>query len=226
MPLFFTQSLAILQKDLRMEWRTKERLSAMAFFAFLVVLIFNFAFQPGSPVMKTAAPGIFWIATTFAGLLGLSRSFAIEKQNDCLMGLRLTPADSGAIFLGKMLGNAITMLILEALILPILIIFLNLEITQAIPKLLLPILFGTLGFAAVGTLFSAMSINTKLQEALLPILTLPILIPALLAAIESFRAIFAGDALSDITDWLTLGGAFAGLFCAACLLLFEYVLED
>jgi len=226
MPLFFVQSLAILQKDLRMEWRTKERLSAMAFFAFLVVLIFNFAFEPGSPIMKTATPGIFWIATTFAGLLGLSRSFAIEKQNDCLMGLRLTPADPGAIFLGKMLGNTLTMLLLEMLILPIIVIFHNIDITEALPRLLLPILFGTLGFAAVGTLFSAMSINTRLQEALLPILTLPVLIPALLAAIESFRAVLAGDTLAEITDWLTLGGAFAGLFTAACLLLCEYVLED
>ena len=125
-----------------------------------------------------------------------------------------------------MLGNTLTMLLLEMLILPIIVIFHNIDITEALPRLLLPILFGTLGFAAVGTLFSAMSINTRLQEALLPILTLPVLIPALLAAIESFRAVLAGDTLAEITDWLTLGGAFAGLFTAACLLLFEYVLED
>ncbi len=224
--LFFVQSLAILQKDLKIEWRTKERLSAMAFFSFLVVLIFNFAFEPASPIVRAAAPGIFWIATVFAGLLGLSRSFAIENQNDCLMGLRLTPADPGAIFLGKMLGNALTMLILEALILPVLVIFLNLEIAHALPRLILPVLFGTLGFAAVGTLFSAMSLNTRLREALLPLLTLPILIPALLAAIESFRAVLAGHSLSEITDWLVLGGAFVALFVAASLLLFEYVLED
>lgn len=226
MLLFFLQSLAILQKDLKIEWRTRERLSAMVFFAFLVVLIFNFAFEPASPILNRAAPGIFWIATVFAGLLGLSRSFAIEKQNDCLMGLRLTPADPGAIFLGKMLGNAITMLILDALILPVLVVFLNVEIAPALPGLALPILFGTLGFAAVGTLFAAMSLNTRLQEALLPLLTLPLLVPALLAAMESFRAVLAGHPLAEISDWLALGGAFVALFVAACLLLFEYVLED
>lgn len=226
MTLFFFQSLAILQKDLKIEWRTRERLSAMVFFAFLVVLIFNFAFEPASPILNRAASGIFWIATVFAGLLGLSRSFAIEKQNDCLMGLRLTPADPGAIFLGKMLGNAITMLILDALILPVLVVFLNVEIAPALPGLALPILFGTLGFAAVGTLFAAMSLNTRLQEALLPLLTLPLLVPALLAAMESFRAVLAGHPLSEISDWLALGGAFVALFVAACLLLFEYVLED
>ena len=224
--LFFKQSFAILRKDLKTEWRTKERLSAMAFFAFLVVLIFNFAFKPGSPIMKSAAPGIFWIATAFAGLLGLTRSFAIEKQNDCLMGLRLTPADPGAIYLGKMLGNTITMLLLEALIMPALVVFLNISVGNALPRLLLPALLGTLGFAAVGTLFAAMSVNTRLQEALLPILTLPVLIPALLAAVESFRAILDGAEMAEITSWLKLGGAFAGLFVTACLLLFEYVLED
>ncbi|MGA1197431.1 MAG: heme exporter protein CcmB [Candidatus Latescibacterota bacterium] len=226
MSLFITQTLAIFEKDLRTEWRTKERLSAMVFFAFLVVLIFNFVFEPGSPIMQSAAPGIFWIATTFAGLMGLGRAFAIEKQNDCLLGLRLTPADPGAIFLGKMLGNITAMLFLEALILPILVVFLDIEIFSVLPRLSIPILLGTLGFAAVGTLFAAMSMNTRLQEALLPILTLPVLTPALLAAVEAFRGILAGDALIDVLSWLKLGGAFAGLFGAACLLLFEFVLED
>lgn len=226
MPIFLTQTLAIFQKDLKTEWRTKERISAMGFFAFLVVLIFNFVFEPGSPIMQSAAPGIFWIATTFAGLMGLGRAFAIEKQNDCLLGLRLTPADPGAIFLGKMLGNMIAMLLLEALILPILVIFLDIEIFAVLPRLFVPIVLGTLGFASVGTLFAAMSMNTRLQEALLPILTLPVLVPALLAAVEAFRGILAGDTLTEIASWLKLGGAFAGLFVAACLLLFEYVLED
>lgn len=226
MPAFVNQTLAILNKDIKTEWRTKERLSAMAFFAFLVVLVFNFVFEPGSPIMQSAAPGIFWIATTFAGLMGLGRAFAIEKQNDCLLGLRLTPADPGAIFLGKMLGNMATMLFLEALILPILVIFLDIEIFDVLLKLAIPIVMGTLGFAAVGTLFAAMSMNTRLQEALLPILTLPVLIPALLAAVEAFRSILAGDTLLETLPWLKLGVAFAGLFVAACLLLFEYVLED
>jgi heme exporter protein B len=226
MSLFFAQTLAILEKDLRTEWRTKERLSAMTFFAFLVVLIFNFVFEPGSDIMQSAAPGIFWIAITFAGLMGLGRAFAIEKQNDCLLGLRLTPADPGAIYLGKLLGNMGAMLFLEALILPILVIFLDIEILGVLPRLCVPIFLGTLGFSAVGTLFAAMSMNTRLQEALLPILTLPVLVPSLLASVEAFRGILGGDTLSEVTSWLKLGGAFAGLFSAACLLLFEFVLED
>ena len=226
MPLFLRQTHAILWKDLKTEVRTKERLSAMCFFAFLIVLVFNFAFKPGSAIMKSAAPGIFWIAVTFAGLMGLTRSFTMERNNDCLMGLLLTPADRGAIYLGKMLANLITMLVMEALVLPLLVLFLNIDLWSCMPQILLPVFLGSLGFAAVGTLFAAMSINTRLQEALLPMLTLPILVPALLAAVESFGAILAGDPLSEVSSWLELSLAFSVLFITISLLLFDYVVEE
>ena len=115
---------------------------------------------------------------------------------------------------------------LEALILPLMVVFLNIAVWQHLPRLLPGLLLGTLGFAAVGTLFAAMSIRTRLQEALLPMLTLPVLVPALLAAVESFRAVLAGDSLSDISPWIHIGGAFALLFVAACVLLFDYVIEE
>ncbi len=226
MSLFFHQVTAVLWKDLKTEVRTKERLSAMCFFAFLVVLIFNFAFKPGSAVMVSAAPGIFWIAVTFAGLLGLTRSFTMERENDCLMGLLLSPADRGAIYLGKTLANLLTMAFMEALILPLLVVFLNIAIWEHLPRLLLPLFLGTLGFASVGTLFAAMSINTRLKEALLPMLTLPVLVPALLAAVESFRSVLAGEPFSEIASWLKIGAAFALIFVTACLLLFDYVVEE
>ncbi len=226
MPLFFYQVWAIVRKDLKTEVRTKERLSAMAFFAFLVILIFNFLFKPGSAIMTNATPGIFWISVTFSGLLGLTRSLTMERQNDCMVGLRLTPADSSAIFLGKFLANVVTLLLLEAILLPLLVVFLNVDLWEHLPKLAYPLFLGTLGFASVGTLFAAMSVNTRLQEALLPILTLPVLVPSLLASVESFRAILAGAPMAEITDWLKLGTAFTGLFVAACILLFEYVVEE
>ncbi len=226
MSLFLYQVAAVLWKDLKTEVRTKERLSAMCFFAFLVVLVFNFALKPGSAAMQSAAPGIFWIAVIFAGLLGLTRSFTMERENDCLMGLLLSPADRGAIYLGKALANLLTIAVVEALILPLLVVFLNIAVWEHLPRLLLPLFLGTVGFTAVGTLFAAMSINTRLKEALLPMLTLPILVPALLAAVESFRAVLAGEPLSAIANWLKLGAAFAVLFVTACLLLFDYVVEE
>ena len=176
--------------------------------------------------MQTAAPGIFWIAVTFSGLMGLTRSFTMERENDCMTGLLLSPVDRGSIYLGKTLANLFTMAIVEAILLPMLVIFLNISVWEHLLRLLLPLFLGTLGFAAVGTLFSAMSINTRLKEALLPMLTLPVLVPALLAAVESFRAILAGDPLSEVAPWLKLGGAFALLFVTACLLLFDYVVEE
>jgi heme exporter protein B len=224
--LFFQQVSAVFWKDFKTEVRTKERLSAMCFFAFLVLLVFNFAFTPGSETIRNAAPGVFWIAVTFSGFMGLTRSFVSERDNDCLTGLLLSPADSGAIYLGKMLANLCAMLLVEALILPLMVVFLNIAVWQHLPRLLPGLLLGTLGFAAVGTLFAAMSLKTRLQEALLPMLTLPVLVPALLAAVESFRAVLAGDSLSDISAWINIGGAFALLFVAACVLLFDYVIEE
>ena len=226
MALFFRQVSAVFWKDIKTEVRTKERLSAMCFFSFLVLLVFNFAFTPNSETIRNAAPGIFWIAVTFSGFMGLTRSFITERDNDCLTGLLLSPADRGAIYLGKMLANLFAMLLLEALILPLMVVFLNIAVWQHLPRLLPGLLLGTLGFAAVGTLFAAMSLKTRLREALLPMLTLPVLVPALLAAVESFRAVLAGDSLSDISGWINIGGAFALLFVAACVLLFDYVIEE
>ncbi len=226
MSLFSRQVLAVLWKDLRTEARTKERLSAMCFFALLILLIFNFALKPGSQAVGYAAPGIFWVAVTFAGLFGLSRSFALERENDCLMGLLLTPADRGAIYLGKTLANLITMAIREIVILPLIAVFLNVTILDHVLRLLPTLVLGTVGFAALGTLFAAMSINTRLQEALLPMLTLPVLVPALISAVESFRAVLEGEPLSEIAQWLKLSAAFALLFLAACTLLFDYVVEE
>ncbi len=226
MAIFFHQACAVFWKDIKTEVRTKERLSAMCFFAFLVLLVFNFAFTPDSETIRNAAPGIFWIAVTFSGFMGLTRSFISERDNDCLTGLLLSPADRGAIYLGKMAANLGAMLLLEAMLLPLMVVFLNIAVWQHLPRLIPPLLLGTLGFAAVGTLFAAMSLKTRLQEALLPMLTLPVLVPALLAAVESFRAVLAGDSLSDIGAWIKISGAFALLFVAACVLLFDYVIEE
>lgn len=226
MSLFFHQVFTLVWKDFKTEIRTKERLSAMCFFALLVILIFNFAFKPEPEDMNSAASGVFWVTVTFSGLLGLTRSFSIERQNDCLVGLRLCPADPSAIYLGKMIGNFLTMALMEAIVLPMLILFMNLTVWDNFFRLLLPLAFGNLGFVAIGTLFAAISINSRFQETLLPMLALPVLVPALLATMESFRAVLAGDPFSEIDSWLRIGGVFALLFVTICVILFEYVLEE
>tara|TARA_Y100000588_G_scaffold373868_2_gene448227 strand:+ start:831 stop:1514 length:684 start_codon:yes stop_codon:yes gene_type:complete len=226
MSLFFRQTTAIMKKDLRIEYRSKERLSGMVFFAALVLLIFSFALTPGSSAMVNGAGGIFWVTVVFAGFLGLTRSFTQEQHNDCLMGLLLAPADRGAIYLGKTLGNFITMVVLEIFLLPMFAILLNVAVLSPLPSLIPVMLLGTLGFASVGTLFSAMSMNTRLKEAMLPLLTLPVLVPLILASVQSFSALLSGNSLSTVSDWLRTSAAFCGIFFVACLILFDYVVEE
>ena len=207
MNLFLRQALAILRKDLRIEYRGKERISSMIFFAALVLLIFSFALTPGSAAMVTGAGGIFWVTVLFSGLL-------------------LAPADRAAIYLGKTLGNFITMTILEIFLLPMFAILLNVPVIDPLPGLIPVTLLGTLGFASVGTLFSAMSVNTRLKEAMLPLLTLPVLVPVILASVESFTALLSGDSLSSVGDWVRISAAFCGIFFVSCLVLFDYVVEE
>ena len=223
---FVASAAAVFIKDLRTEARTKERLTAMCFFAFLVLLVFNFALTPGSEAIRSAAGGVFWICVTFSGMFGLSRSFAVERENECLTGLLLAPADRGAIFLGKVLGNLVTMTVMEVLLLPLLAVLLNVEVWPHLAKLFPILLLGSLGFAAVGTLFSAMCLNSRLQEALLPLLTLPVLVPSILASVQSLQAVLDGATLAEVAAWLKLSAAFAFLFVAACTLLFDYVVEE
>ncbi|MBS12961.1 MAG: hypothetical protein CME19_15315 [Gemmatimonadetes bacterium] len=223
---FLIQTRAILWKDLLTEFRSKERVSSMAFFSVLVLVTFSFAFTPGSPALIQGAGGIYWVAVVFSGFLGLTRSFTVEQANDCIFGMLLAPADRSAIYLGKMLANLLTMLALQVLLLPLFAILLNVPLFSAMPGILLPVLFGTLGFATIGTLFSAISVNTRLKEAMLPVLTLPILVPVLLASVETFRTMLEGATLASAMDWVRIGAAFCGIFFVVCMYLFEYVVEE
>ena len=223
---FVQQASAILYKDLLTEFRSKERLSSMGFFSLLVLVTFSFAFTPGSPSMVEGAGGIYWVSVVFSGFLGLSRSFSQEQINDCMLGVLLAPADRSAIYIGKMLGNLITMLALQVFLLPLFAILLNVPLFHALPGILVPVLFGTFGFATIGTLFSAMSVNTRLKEAMLPMLTLPILVPMLLSAVESFRSMLQGATLGSTMEWMRVGVAFCGIFFVVCMYLFEYVVEE
>jgi len=198
----------------------------MGFFSLLVLVTFSFAFTPGSPSMVEGAAGIYWVAVIFSGLLGLTRSFTQEQANDCMLGILLAPADRSAIYLGKMLGNLVTMLALQVVLLPLFAILLNVPLFEALPGILVPVVLGTFGFATIGTLFSAMSVNTRLKEAMLPMLTLPILVPMLLASVETFKAMLSGGMLAASMDWLRIGVAFCGIFLVFCLWLFEYVVEE
>ena len=223
---YFSKVWAIVWKDIRAEIRTKEIFSSMFIFSLLVLVIFNFSIDLLEVNPLDIAQGVLWIAFTFSGILGLNRSFLFEKENDCLQGLMLTPIDRSAIYLGKMLGNLIFMLIMEAIAVPIFVVLFNIGIYDKIISLAIVIFLGTLGFVTVGTLFSAMSVNIKAREVMLPILLFPIVVPLIIASVKSTGAILTGKPFDDIISWLKLIAVFDVVFLVVSFLSFEYIIEE
>ncbi|MCU0501307.1 MAG: heme exporter protein CcmB, partial [Anaerolineae bacterium] len=172
---FWRAVAAIVWKDIRAELRTKDIFSSMVVFAVLSVLVFSFAFELRVPSMTMVVPGILWVAITFAGTLGLNRAFVIEQDKGSLAGLLLAPVDRSAIYFGKMFSILLFVLVVELFLLPLVMIFYNLWLLT--PANLLVLLLGTYGFAAVGTVFSAIAVNTRAREVLLPVLLFPVLLP-------------------------------------------------
>ncbi|NOX97092.1 MAG: ABC transporter permease [Nitrospirae bacterium] len=223
---FFKKIGLIVWKDIIVEFRTKDLFSAMFLFSLLVVVIFNFAFAPGTENVSQLAPGILWVAFTFAGVLGLNRSFVFEKDSGSLQGLMLSPVDRGVIYLGKMIGNIIFIFLVELVSLPLFAVFFNLSLFHLIPRLALVLLVSTVGFASAGTLLAAISVNTKAREVLLPILLFPIIIPVIIGAVKSTGNILEGKPLVETLSWLKLLTAFDIIFIIVSFLVFEYVVEE
>jgi heme exporter protein B len=221
---FLRKVLAIVHKDIIAELRTKEMFSSMFVFALLVIVIFNFAFELRVANVKQVAPGVLWVTFTFAGMLGLNRSFILEKDKGCLEGLLLAPVDRSAIYFGKMLGNLIFMLVVEAIVLPIFWVLFNPPLFS--PALILIIVLGTLGFAGVGTLFSAIAVHTRAREVMLPILLFPIVVPLMIAAVKITGGLLDGQPLSEMRNWLNLLLGFDIIFLTVSYMTFDYVVEE
>ena len=221
---FLRKILAIVHKDIIAELRTKEMFSSMFVFALLVIVIFNFAFELRVANVKQVAPGVLWVAFTFAGMLGLNRSFILEKDKGCLEGLLLAPVDRSAIYFGKMLGNLIFMSVVEAIVLPIFWVLFNPPLFS--PALIPVIVLGTLGFAGVGTLFSAIAVHTRAREVMLPILLFPIVVPLMIAAVKITGGLLDGQPLSEMRNWLNLLVGFDVIFLTVSYMTFDYVVEE
>ncbi|MBI2871826.1 MAG: heme exporter protein CcmB [Chloroflexi bacterium] len=221
---FWRAVLTILWKDILLEVRAKETITPVLVFAFLVVIIFNFAFEPTPLLVVTVAPGILWVAFTFAGVLGLSRSFAVEKDKGSLDGLMLAPVGREAIYFGKLLGSFLFMLVVELLMLPPFLVLFNVPLFE--PEFLITAMVATLGFAAVGTVFSAMSVNTRAREIMLPVLFFPIVLPVIIGAVAASGPILEEGSWSDIAGWLQFMVAFDAIFLVVSSLTFQFVLEE
>ena len=221
---FIRSVLTILNKDLLVEWRSREMVSAMLVFALLVIFLFNYALNLESQLQPDVSAGVLWVAFLFAGTLGLNRSIAGEKDRGCLDGLLLAPVDHTAIYVAKVLSNLVVMLVTAAVLLPVFSLFYNVNLFQ--PGLLLVIFLGSLGYAVVGTLLAGLSAQARTRDILLPILLFPVVLPLLLAAVKASSGVLQGLPLSELTTWLNLLMAYDLIFLAVALLVFEFVMVE
>jgi heme exporter protein B len=224
-PSFLKATFAIIHKDLAAEFRSRELLTAMLTFSVLVILIFNFALDLNIDVRQKVTAGVLWTTFAFAGTLGLNRSMAVEKDRGCMDGLLLAPVDRSAIFFGKAISNLAFMLIVEAIVLPLYAFFYN-ETRIFQWEFIAVLLLGSIGYISVGTLLSAMSVQTRTREILLPILLFPIAIPVLIASVLASGAIINDAGLSKITTPLNLLIVYDVIFIAVSFMFFDAIVEE
>ena len=224
---FLSAARTIFLKDLRAEFRTKEVFNAAAVFSLLVIVIFSMAFEPTSAMARQMSGGLLWLAFTFSGLLALSRTFAREVPNDCILALRMAPISPAAVYLGKLLSNLLFLGALNLLLLPLFAVFYNVRLDEKVLTLSGIVLLGSWGLAAVGTTFAAISTSVRLRELMLPVLLFPIEIPLVLSLVEATTAVLLeADPLVTVRTWLQVCLGFNIIFTTLSLMLFDHLLED
>ncbi len=221
---FWRKVIAITWKDTLSEMRTKEIVFSVLVFTLLVIVIFNFAFGANQETIELVAPGILWATFAFAGVLSLNRSFIVEKEEGCLEGLMVCPVSREAIYVGKMLGSLLFLLIIEVIALVIFAFLFNLAVLSL--QMIVITLLTTVGFVAVGTLFSALAVNTKAREMVLPILFLPIVIPIIISAVKASGLALSGEPWSGLASWLQIIAAFDAVFLVVSFFIFTFVIEE
>ena len=215
----------VVWKDVLSERRSKESLNALVFFSILLLFVFQFALGPERARVEAALPGLLWLGFILAGLLAFGRTFLVERENDCWEGLVLSPGDKSAIYLGKLAGNVLLMAVVEAVLLVLFTVFFGLDFTGVLPALSLVLALGTLGLAAVGTLFGAITAQLRARELLFPVLLLPAVVPILLGSVSATQSIILGQPLAEAAAWLKLLAAADLVYLVVGVLTFEFVLE-
>lgn len=219
---FVETVLAIAGKDLRLELRSRELLSAMAIFALLSILVFSFALELDRLAREEVVSGVLWVTLIFASLLGLNRSLAQEYDQGNLDALLLAPVSRSAIFVGKFAGNALFTGFVGLLLLPLMTALYGMSLLDW--RLILAIVVGISGLCAVGTLLATITVHTRAREALLPIAMLPLALPFLLTAVRATNGILTGAAEWQV--WLQLLVGVTVIYLVLCLILYGYVVEE
>jgi len=220
----FRLIFVLLHKEILQEFRSKEFLTLLFIFTLLVLIVFAFALGPLFERMEILTPAILWVTFSFAGVLGLNRSFLSEREEGALRGLRLTPVDPGIIYLGKTLSNFLFISIVEGIALPLFAVLFQFSFRRI--SLLWILVLGTLGFSSLGTLLAGISSNSRRQEILLPILLFPLLIPLLIAVVKGTHLLLMNEPFEEVLNWLKLLIVYDGVFLILSFLTFGYVLEE
>jgi len=229
------RAMALVRKDMITERRSKAAFNAMAFFAAMVLFIFSFALGPDAPEMSAGPgqtllqylwPGLLWVAIFFTGMLALGRSFQIEMESGGMEALRLYPGDKKAVYAGKLIANLIVLAAMEAILIPVSAILYNIDLWTKLPALLGVAMLGSLGFAAVGTFYAALTANLRARDVMLPVLVFPILVPIVVAAVKATTLVIRGDPMGEMWTWLRIMGLVDIVLLTVCTLTFEFALED
>ncbi len=222
---FLGQAWAVARKDLVLELRSRERLVVTATFAVLVAVVFSFSLDPTIRA-RSFAGAMIWVTVIFAGILGLGRSFGLEREQEALSGLLLAPVDRGALFLGKFAANLAILLAVEAVIFPVYALFFGLDFTGSLGGIALVVFLASVGFMLLGTLFAAVSAHTRLGETVLPVLLLPLLIPVVIFAVSGTQRLLVGRPLEEVGGNLRMLLAFDLIYLFICPVVFGSVVEE
>jgi len=226
LPDLLRHSWVLAAKDLRVEFRSRTAILSAVVFVILAFVVFNFGRDPTAVPNAALAPSILWVTFTLAAILALNRAFHLELENHALDGLLLAPIDRSSIYLGKLIANLVFVATFELIGVPLLMLFFNVRLLPYLAPLVLLIALATIGFVAVGTLFSAMTVRTRFAELLLPVLLLPFMILPLSWGVQATVRLLAGRPLSEIVGWLNMLAVYDIVFVALALLLFPATVSE
>lgn len=216
----------VARKDLQLELRTKEILTSTGLFAILVVTLGSLAFYTDPVSSPRVAPGVLWISILFCGVLLIGRSWSLERENDAIFGLLLAPIPRAAIYVGKTLSALILLFVIELLLVPLCLVFFQIEPSGIMLPLLALVFLGSVGFIATAALFSAVGIRTRARDLMLSVLVFPLVAPALLAAAVATRELFVGATLDEVLGWVRILAAFDLLFVGFGVWVSRYLLAE
>jgi heme exporter protein B len=221
-----TRLWLIIKKDLRAESRKQEAVISMSFFGFFLLVILNLATPLGSKISPETGAGILWVAISFSSILGLGKTMSREKENRCMEGLLLSPLSVESLFGAKMVVNFFLMLISELSIIPLFFILYGNDFTPSLPMLGLVVFLTNTGFAAIGTLFSAITARTNKNEALLALLFYPVVMPLISITVKVTDMIFQGMSPSEYSSWLYVMAAYSLIFTGLGFLLLRQIIME